>query len=1002
MAQGRVTVNAVQLPVTTAADQLRLKAAEMESRACLDVRKTTDAEAAAAEYAEAAELHRRTGDRVRAGIAYLQAAGTQYAQLANWNAAAQLAASAARQLAGAEEPLLEAFALRVQGAALNEFAESAAVAAGSNKHTLQQARTLLTAASERFMRLGVPYQAGYALNYRGVSFHAAGDRVRARRDYQQALELFRIAADRPAQALSLQSLAQLEHEDGRLAESVRQFDAALALIPRSEEPASYAHTLHNSALPLRVLGRFDEAIARFHEAGQILREQGDRIGEARALHGIGTTFKHAGKVHRASEYLRAAIELRGDNVAKREQATSLIVLGHIEREKGNLDESVALHTRAAALLTAPNDRAKALVALAQDHLAAGDLAAAKKSLDVTLTLGLPESHRHLGLAWTELAAVASLQGDIRAAARCFAKAIAIHRANGSDLELAGTLLRRAQAMMEAGNTNAAIADSARALELFEEIGRLGIQPEARAMFWEIHRGAVEVQIAALLGQADEFQRRNLPASAQTQRQAAFATSDRYRARLLTDSVSAGAIDRLVSATLLTKQREMLDRLAGKRQRQDRLLDTATPNEQELASIRRDIAWLRSEAEQLENAITGNQLVSRRTSVMSDSDLVRMVPDGVRIAEFFIGENRSWLFDVRQNRLSVHALPAKAVLESLAREVYDSWRTPAIGSADRMAASLRLARITLGPLDNLAAEDRVLIIPDGALHLVPIVSLMRQLHADTPPGSSTIVPSLHAVLTAPAKPVAISAQRLAIVADPVYSSNDPRIRSQKVNRSPESSVESLVVAEGNSGLLTGTAIDFASLRRLPATTVEARSIVTMMPHGGRVSLLMGLDATRDNVTELLSVSYQIVHFATHAFADSEDPALAALALTQWSAAGVPQNGALRQAEITQMRIDADLVVLSACDTALGRDINGEGPIGLSNAFLRAGARAVISTLWQVPDTSTAVLMREFYRELLANSQPASVALHLAQNKVRSYTRWRDPYYWAGFQLVSLSG
>jgi CHAT domain-containing protein len=280
--------------------------------------------------------------------------------------------------------------------------------------------------------------------------------------------------------------------------------------------------------------------------------------------------------------------------------------------------------------------------------------------------------------------------------------------------------------------------------------------------------------------------------------------------------------------------------------------------------------------------------------------------------------------------------------------------------------------------------------------------MRQLHADTLPGSTTIVPSLHAVLTAPAKPVAISAQRLAVIADPVYSPNDPRIRSQKVNRSPESSVESLAVAEGNSGLLTGTAIDFGSLRRLPATTVEARSIATMVPHGGRVSLLMGLDATRDNVTELLSVSYQIVHFATHAFADSEDPALAALALTQWSAAGVPQNGALRQAEITQMRIDADLVVLSACDTALGRDINGEGPIGLSNAFLRAGARAVISTLWQVPDTSTAVLMREFYRELLANSQPASVALHLAQNKVRSYTRWRDPYYWAGFQLVSLSG
>ena len=148
-------------------------------------------------------------------------------------------------------------------------------------------------------------------------------------------------------------------------------------------------------------------------------------------------------------------------------------------------------------------------------------------------------------------------------------------------------------------------------------------------------------------------------------------------------------------------------------------------------------------------------------------------------------------------------------------------------------------------------------------------------------------------------------------------------------------------------------------------------------------------------------YRIVHFATHALADSQDPALATLALSQWDAAGKPLDGALRLYDITQLRLNADLVVLSACDTALGREIAGEGPIGLSQAFLRSGAQSVLATLWQVPDTSTAALMREFYRQLLTNKRDASVALQLAQDYIRKQPRWSDPYYWAGFQLISMA-
>jgi CHAT domain-containing protein len=136
------------------------------------------------------------------------------------------------------------------------------------------------------------------------------------------------------------------------------------------------------------------------------------------------------------------------------------------------------------------------------------------------------------------------------------------------------------------------------------------------------------------------------------------------------------------------------------------------------------------------------------------------------------------------------------------------------------------------------------------------------------------------------------------------------------------------------------------------------------------------------------------------ADDQDAALATLALSRWDAGGKSIDGDLRVYDITQMRLNADLVVLSGCDTALGREIAGEGPIGLSQAFLRSGARSVVASLWRVPDSSTAFLMREFYRQLLANKQDSATALQLAQNSVRSRAKWSDPYYWAGFQLVSM--
>jgi CHAT domain-containing protein len=244
--------------------------------------------------------------------------------------------------------------------------------------------------------------------------------------------------------------------------------------------------------------------------------------------------------------------------------------------------------------------------------------------------------------------------------------------------------------------------------------------------------------------------------------------------------------------------------------------------------------------------------------------------------------------------------------------------------------------------------------------------------------------------APAAAEAAPTGALAIIADPVYEGSDPRIAGSGY----EPRAGELHLPQIASGR--------AALRRLPATAIEARELAALANDAPRTLVLIGSDASRNAVLRAPLERYRFIHFATHAFADARDPALARLALSNYAADGRPVDGALRLYDITRLRLHADLVVLSGCDTALGREIAGEAPIGLSQAFLRSGAHAVVATLWQVPDSSTAVLMREFYRQMLEQGRSVPDALARAQALLRRQQRWKDPYFWAGFQLVSNTG
>jgi CHAT domain-containing protein len=188
----------------------------------------------------------------------------------------------------------------------------------------------------------------------------------------------------------------------------------------------------------------------------------------------------------------------------------------------------------------------------------------------------------------------------------------------------------------------------------------------------------------------------------------------------------------------------------------------------------------------------------------------------------------------------------------------------------------------------------------------------------------------------------------------------------------------------------------SVPRLAATRQEADAIVGSAPVGTTLRAI-DFDASRATAMSSDLAKYRIVHFATHGVFNGDDPALSGLILSMFDKRGQPQDGFLRLHDIYDLRLPVDLVVLSACNTALGKPVKGEGLVGIVRGFMYAGASRVVASLWKVDDDATGALMGNFYQEMLRNNRSPAAALRQAQLAMWRQEKWRPPFYWAAFAL-----
>jgi CHAT domain-containing protein/tetratricopeptide (TPR) repeat protein len=364
-----------------------------------------------------------------------------------------------------------------------------------------------------------------------------------------------------------------------------------------------------------------------------------------------------------------------------------------------------------------------------------------------------------------------------------------------------------------------------------------------------------------------------------------------------------------------------------------------------------------------------------------------------LIEYALGDRQSYLWVVTRNDLRAFPLAPRSEIEAAARAVHADLTTPSTATRpdahDRRRA---LARLVLAPAASLLTTRRIVVVASGALALIPFAALpassggredaLLARHEIVHIPSATTLAAMRVLTKGRPRP----SKGAVVFADPIFETADPRAPKAASSVAPRPSDEARTTALAALG---------QSFARLPFSRAEARAISSLRPND--VTTFLDGRATRDRVIGRAVADYKFIHFATHSVVHSDVPSLSSIVLSFVDESGRTPDPLVTLSDVYEMTVRADVVVLSACSTAGGKNVPGEGVIGLARAFMYAGAPRVVASLWQVNDSATSELMKRFYHGMLIQGLAPAAALHAAQRQLAAIPRWSSAYFWAPFVL-----
>jgi CHAT domain-containing protein/tetratricopeptide (TPR) repeat protein len=794
---------------------------------------------------------------------------------------------------------------------------------------------------------------------------AAASLAAAHDFYEAAWKVCAAAAYTRCQAEAANNSGFTSLEMGAFEPALTRLSEAAAEFGQVGEPDPQGRALTNIGLLFRQTGDYQQAI-RYYERARVLLGKGDPVATARVLNNIGVCYQYLAEYEEASGYFERAMPAF-DKFSPRDAGRVRLNLGRTYLLDGRAAQAKSLLADALARAETLSDvalRGDALNNMGQAFLAMGDAGGARARLEPALEIHRASGDRRLeALDLHFLGAAAKARGDAAQAREFFEQAYEIRRSCGlrdgeadSLFELAG--LERAE-----GNAGTAKTLAENGLALLESVRSQAPAGDLRAAFYAHKRRFLDLLV-------------DLEAAGSPE--AGLLAADRGKGRALLDLLSDGKLHPL-SKDLETR-RSNIEHEIGLVS-----LRLASAPAGRAADLRRRGDALAAEEKTIEAGVR-ESMADQRLGQPFDSleELRAALPAQTALIEYWLGERESYLWLVEAKRMEMFRLPGRAEIEARCAPFLRLF--PAILERKRSRAAQRrferelasVSALLIAPL-GLAVPAHLVLVPDGVLTEVPFAALETSAHRRLGLTSAMVQVPSAAFLAAGRKPRRLVEfpKSFLVVADPVFSSSDPRVARP-------------VAASASGGLA-----------RIPFH--QELDVISAMVPPPRLRVLRGFEANPAALVALPLKDFGVLHFSTHALIDDRVPELSRMALSLVGPNGETKDGFLRPHQLSQLSLSGSTVVISACDSALGKQVSGEGLAGFTASLFSAGAAQLVVTVSDVDAEASSALLAEAYRHLLSGESAAmDGALVVAAKAMARNPRWADPYYWAVFAVHGLPG
>jgi len=900
--------------------------------------------------------------------------------------------------------------------ALALFAEAERLRSKGDLGSVESAIKKYLEALSLYRSLGNQKGQADALSKLGEVRLYAGELTRALEDLSQELLIRRATGDRAGEAHALVNIGDVYNDLGQKQEALDSFNRALMIYRNVGNLVEDPNVLINIGWVYTSLFEHQKSLNNFSQALTLSRSIGNREAEARALLGMASSYTHLSEYQRALGLNSRALSINRAIGARREEAYTLLGLAWLY---------VQLREKQKALDT--NQDALRLMRVMGDRKGEG------------LILH--------GIGW-----IHDRWGEMPQAIDYYSQALPVRRALGDSMGEVETRHRLAECERDRGNLVEAREQIEAAINILESV-RVKLGSETLRVNYTAYAQRYYEFYLELLSL---LHRRN-PSHGYDA--AALQISERARARTLLDLLAEARADirQGVDPGLLQRERELQKIITATTAKRIRLLNLRH-TAQQAQRAEQELEALTTAFQEVEDKI---RITSPRYAALTQpqpltlKEIQQLLDADTLLLEFALGEEHNYLWAVTPTSINSFELEKGSRIKDTAERVYElltarTKKLPRETGAQREAritksdaeyktAALRLSQMLLGPVASQLGKKRLVIVGDGALQYIPFGSLpvpeawrniaveMRGKQVDSRDADAPLILDHEIVYLPSASALALlrrdlegrkpATKTVAVFADPVFEPTDQRVihnsksRSSLLKMPGDTSGSAGADDRGKTNLAERTLKALRDyqvstrmieegqpLARLPYTRKEALSIAALVPKDQQKTLL-DFDVNYETATSAELGEYRFVHFATHGLLDTRYPELSGILLSLVDREGKPQaNGILRLGDVYNLKMPVELVSLSACETALGKSIRGEGLVGLTRGFMYAGAPRVVASLWKVEEEATADLMTAFYERVLGQQQlrPAA-ALRQAQIEMWRSPNRSAPYYWSAFVM-----